>query len=562
MTTLYSWTTTNGDYLHSDVPPAQTDASVVELILNRSVRYMAQHTIRKHESIPEHEYIMTALPNNLQILRMDSCRIRTFPSLPLSIHELYASFNDFLSVPDLSIYPELIVLELNDGRLDRFETTLPPALARCNLNSNALININIPGEPPILLDVTAYNNPRVKVNASASGFVFVGHLMDITIRRAGVVLPRPIVNIAAQPQNVHDTGVQKSTHKNIDYIHKWGKQYPVLRNDKLITSMKAEFEKHSVSKRSVSWFSRIICSLNITSISSNVALIYQVRERLVSAYTMSGVSMASLIERLWCRIMHLPEELKASAIQRMKEEIKESTGMCSNGFMVRMANVLIGIDENVVLRLETNQIMGTRIPLTMKNMRKKGGWKEGEEPWEWSRDCFLETIKDLDDCDEKDYERRKPWLEPFFEGFAEELVKMEDGFPTINYKSPTDVDKFVDMFVIGRFKTFNIPMTEYWAVSQVKFELKTKLMKKYDSSEPSEKPNDAESSNESVNALEDTTIHTTPSNESVNALEDTNVRTEPPSYTEFIENVDLQGPMGKDVESYDATRFIYGIVRL
>ena len=144
-------------------------------------------------------------------------------------------------------------------------------------------------------------------------------------------------------------------------------------------------------------------------------------------------------------------EAQQTAIQRFEEEIADGKDHCTNGFMVRLCSVLLGLDENVQMQLNASQILQARIPQTMASKRKAGGWKEGQEPWEWSRNCFIETAKDLDECDVYTILERQKWLSPFLEGFEDELLK----------------DCRISEDVATRWETWKLP-DETWALAQCK----------------------------------------------------------------------------------------------
>ena len=174
-----------------------------------------------------------------------------------------------------------------------------------------------------------------------------------------------------------------------------------------------------------------------------------------------------LVHNLWYRILDFPLEIKKTALQRLYEEVVEARGMCTNGFMVRMVNVLQGLDDKIIMKLETRQIMQTRVPLTMKKMRKAGNWIEGEEPWEWYRDCYKETCKDLDDCDEHMESARMEWLSPFLEGLFEELKK---GYEPSQSDTETLLSIQKQEFIKRRFHELDLPK-EDWAIAAVVAEL-------------------------------------------------------------------------------------------
>lgn len=449
-TTVYAfkWTTFAGTTIESNECPAD-NGDIMELILTKS------KSVRACDSIPEHERIMSQLPPRLEVLRMDKCRIRTWPHLPLSIREVYAEGNDFFHVPsDLSIYTQLIVLELSNGRLEDLITRLPPNIARADVSLNALQTIRIEGNwPQTLTFLYAYNNPsRMKIES---------YVNNICITRANPFQGFRVINYAdpelpfqtrrtqlsqhnvyKNTQNVHDSGVQSATRKNLEYIASFSQK---RTRDQLLFSL-------SGTNTYLGFFGCIAKIFNKKETKKGVLQSNAVRElevRLSHPYSMHGHHINDIVDGLWAKICSMTGEAQQTAIQRFEEEIADGKNHCTNGFVVRLSNVLLGLDDNVQMQLNASQILQARIPQTMASKRKAGSWKEGEEPWEWSRDCFIETAKDLDECDVYTILERQKWLLPFLEGFEDELLK----------------DCHTREDVAARWKNWKLP-DEPWALAQ------------------------------------------------------------------------------------------------
>ncbi len=394
--------------------------------------------VRSCDSYAAHEAAMAALPPRLEVLRMDNCRIRTWPQLPLSIREVYAEGNDFFHIPsDMSQYIHLIVLELSNGRLEDFITVLPSSLARANVSSNALSLIRIDGEWPTTLNALyARANPsRMKREPTqyANRIDIAAHSMTIPRREptAPDLLPfvrlqrnlPPILNIIDLPrpptvyantQNVHDSGVQSATRKNLAYLagfsqgRTFEQMFSSVQSISMLTKITNMFKKHKITTEKISLRSNVLNEL---------------KQRMSHPYSMHGYHINVIIDGLWTRICAMKGEAQLTAIKRFEEEVLDGAEHCTNGFMVRLCNVLLGLDENIQMRLNPSEILQARVPQTMKTKREAGGWKEGEEPWQWSRDCFIETVKDLDECEVEAITTRQQWLTPFLEGFEEDLIK-------------------------------------------------------------------------------------------------------------------------------------------
>ena len=462
----FFWTATNGKEFKSDTPPAETDTSVIELIFNRNKTRLLREKKRPHESFDIHEKTVLKLPSNLRVLRMTGCRIRTVPILPKSLVEFYAQECDFFEFRgvNFSEYPNLIVLELRDGRLERWNTQMPPTLARMNVEGNALRELTMLAYPNTLGSVHAYQNPEgMTVRTDPPEFVNrVFANRAIRQQQLNFAAPLPARNIADDTQNVHDHGVQTSTAKNIRYLTDYCRTNRMTKAQ-LLDSMRKEFNAHKL-KPIVKGF--INNFLHFFTRGTN-SIVDEIADRMNAPYSMHGTTVDKLVHNLWYRILDFPLETKKTALQRLYEEVTEARGMCTNGFMVRMVNVLQGLDDKIVMKLETRQIMQTRVPLTMKKMRTKGNWKEGEEPWQWHVECFKETCKDLDDCEEGSISGRREWLELFLDGFMDELLK--------GYQPPTDgheVHSYRHAFIHQRFEELGLPQEE-WAKAEAVAALET-----------------------------------------------------------------------------------------
>jgi hypothetical protein len=209
-------------------------------------------------------------------------------------------------------------------------------------------------------------------------------------------IPRP-PTVYASTQNVHDSGVQSATRKNLAYLTRF--------------SQGRTFEQMFLPKTPTE------------KITLRSDVLNEVKQRMSHPYSMHGYHINVIIDGLWVRICAMNGEAQLTAVKRFEEEVLDGAKHCTNGFMVRMCNVLLGLDENIQMRLNPSEILQARVPQTMKAKREAGRWKEGEEPWQWSRDCFIETVKDLDECEVYVITTRQQWLTPFLDGFEEEVLR-------------------------------------------------------------------------------------------------------------------------------------------
>lgn len=469
VTHYFSWRSATGPLQHADHLPDPIEP-VIELIFKRCPDRLKHDRVRPHEGHPVHEAAMRAeLPASLQILRVDGCRLRTWPQrLPRNLLEFYARGCDFFSVPDLSAWPHLIVLEMPDNRAETLTQPLPPTLARLSLESNALTAVGT--VPPATLEsVSFHNNPGLsaiierdrlaykrRCDAALDAAVELararGQVLDLrtftnypprppsslpawvlysimtvfqyetlmrpryfnpgTNRPAGTVSP---ANPYTNNQNVHDSGIQDSTRHNLHYFATYRPDVP--HNPEILDAIATLLRKNnSLIENLTRRFSQLFTTGRLED-----PVIAVLRAQTDTPYSMHGYTIRDIVDRLWLRITDFPEPARREVIQRFTEEVLEARGFCANGFMVRMANVLIGFDENCVMRLRPAQILQARIPATMKRLRS-ADMLEGSEPWTFWRDCVVQTWTDMEDVD-MPQDERDAWLTPLISPMLDELCR-------------------------------------------------------------------------------------------------------------------------------------------
>jgi hypothetical protein len=181
-------------------------------------------------------------------------------------------------------------------------------------------------------------------------------------------------------------------------------------------------------------------------LSSNAA--NELKLRLSQPYSMHGFHLTTVVDGLIHRIEAMTDSTaRATAVQRLQEEILDGQAHCTNGFVVRMCNVLVGLDEQIVVQLKPSEILQARISKLMEVKRKLGNWTAGHEPVEWSRGCFIDAAKELDECEVYAETERKVWLDPFLYGFMDDIVE--------GCTSEKDVEQ--------RWAEWNLP-NERWAL--------------------------------------------------------------------------------------------------
>ena len=68
-----------------------------------------------------------------------------------------------------------------------------------------------------------------------------------------------------------------------------------------------------------------------------------------------------LLEGLWALIDRQPQDVKAELIHRLWQEMVESVGMCSEGHIARLVNVMVGFDDNFKPPVSLGEVLQTKI---------------------------------------------------------------------------------------------------------------------------------------------------------------------------------------------------------
>ena len=68
-----------------------------------------------------------------------------------------------------------------------------------------------------------------------------------------------------------------------------------------------------------------------------------------------------LLEGLWALIDSQPREVKSELITRLWEEMSESVGLCTEGHISRLVNVMVGFDDNFKPPVSLGEVLQTKI---------------------------------------------------------------------------------------------------------------------------------------------------------------------------------------------------------
>jgi hypothetical protein len=68
-----------------------------------------------------------------------------------------------------------------------------------------------------------------------------------------------------------------------------------------------------------------------------------------------------LLEGLWALIDRQPQDVKPELIHRLWQEMVESVGMCSEGHIARLVNVMVGFDDNFKPPVSLGEVLQTKM---------------------------------------------------------------------------------------------------------------------------------------------------------------------------------------------------------
>lgn len=420
---LFSWTYRDGSHGAGDELPDEEEvaADITELVFQKNEFRWNAEGIRRNMSHPKHEIVIQGgLPQNLTVLRANNCRLRNFPVLPKTIVEIYMTGNNLLGIPDLSMFKNLIVLELEDNCIAAVTNPLPPTLARLNLSINAirrfdreLLEAFVEHRPDIVTDSNPYN-PYPSAGQAVARLRFgplpVGEFLQAGLGpHAEMKTPKTVYE---STQSVHASGVQSSVYNNIQWLASYRPDVPVDAE----RAYREIDDAYSSASKKISWFKRIFKSVITTTTPGSV-----LRRYCGNPYVMHGVTLEKLVDRLWLRIKDVGDaERRAELQRRLFEEVEDGNGRCTNGMMSRLSNVFVGFDDNCQIRLNANEILGARVPASMKRVRDEMKLKEGQETAAFFVAVYKETVKDLTELGVS-AENWRAWLESFSEPVLDDL---------------------------------------------------------------------------------------------------------------------------------------------
>lgn len=510
---FFQWTTRDGQVTESHHPPTRNLTvnfeEINELCLLRPDAYfsaekerlktakgtigLGEFAVFKNQPVPIHKEFTAngELPPNLTIFRANGCKLWNWPQFPATIIEIEMMNCCLLTIPDLSFLGACTILMLNDGIIADCIGPLPPrlevlGLATCAINKwtvgtvipDSLGQIFMEGNPSAALRAIPdeirmrFNfrerrwRPRPQVqfqdgrrfieNANGGGDGRIGAVNGGGDGRIAAV------NIAANSQNVHESGFQESTRKNIELLIKYRLQR-LRPMSKETHSGKVRRERIGILGTLVSiftngdgtWEKYLAWLTDVTKQHDGTTAISQLgvakyfeehstaeevflflkdsyvggilQSYMSTPYSVFGTNFIEIAIRTCEKILDMSSdgeegEKRKELLKRLQEEVIDGNGKCTNGMIVRLTNVFIGFDDAFIMNAAPSTVLGGRIPLLLEKLRKEGGWAEGEEPSDYWRKVIEQILTDME---EMNLEQTKwnNWISDFIESYKESLEK-------------------------------------------------------------------------------------------------------------------------------------------
>ena len=180
----------------------------------------------------------------------------------------------------------------------------------------------------------AYDEHRIAGNAFNALHRLVGRWLRVELQMnfAAIVNPGPprtLAQIATNKQSVHTAAVSEQTNRAMEVL--LAQTVPVT----LIVPSHLEFEEKAVEADVGKWYAMKTCrELN--------DCLYQ-----------------KALDGLWVLIQAHKE--KDELVKRLLEEMKESVGMCCEGHISRLCNVLVGFDDRFSPPVPVGELLQQRI---------------------------------------------------------------------------------------------------------------------------------------------------------------------------------------------------------
>ncbi len=264
--------------------------------------------------------VFTADMPNMILLDCWGNSIKYIPSYP-KLKSLHCMENQLETI---SYYPEIQFLECGDNQIKEIPNLTK--IIRLNCRNNLLTTL-----------------PNINTWRDLRYIYYDGNLIEylpLHIQRTINRLQNEDINMVYNdPQNIHDTNIQKSIQKSIDLIIR---DQPTIDLVKAISEVQAETGLSNEAKQII----KLSCSE---------------ADKLV----VCDILYSELFVNIWSIIREHPE--RKGIIEVMNQEMMDSIGKCFVGRISRLVNCLNGFDPRVVIEIDIkDQIANILAAIQMK----------------------------------------------------------------------------------------------------------------------------------------------------------------------------------------------------
>lgn len=312
------------------------------------------------------------IPEHIEHISIIQCELNIFPELPINIKSITFTQTKLTNIPSLSKYTKLKYITLKDNYITTTNYDLPDSLITIDLSFNMLtdyysntptnltfldLSFNHLEKPPTLINkqfviielnhafnstkcdhLNIYNNhgfQRFICNINNTTNTNTNNNNNNNTNTNNINNTNSLYN---NNQNVHDTTIQKDVLKSIEYIMNYKNYIPY--NTNYYEELSKIFKKK--------WYKRLF-SRKYESIKYNL-------DEFISkhnTHSVLNVSYNEVLERVWLFIQN--SEHKKELIKILKEQIKESIGLCFTGKISRLISVLDGYCDEIHIGISVNE---------------------------------------------------------------------------------------------------------------------------------------------------------------------------------------------------------------
>lgn len=355
---------------------------------------------------------MPELPPNLQILKFNNNKIFKLPRLPDTLHSLMGENNRISEFPDISHCFLLEDIDLSGNDIVELNTAIPYNVRTINIDFNRLRLINYELISPEIKISAAYNFMKqippqshianVKFDHNdiddkqyrlAVGDFEVLNRPEIPVRPVeeinwGIVhfnrennyapirytpIPKTDRIVGTDSQSVHQTSVQKSANKSLQYVLAYKPKTPIPTNfvDYVEDAYYNNKIKKSVVRRGIRCLSK--------SLAKRAIFTPPIRKwcEANDVHSQFGVTYKSLLKQVWAIIQE--HEHRIAMEEVLFQEMDDSKYVCFTGRFTRTLNALTGFIEQVQIGIDSKEQMGNQIAMAVKRARDKFGSEFVEE---------------------------------------------------------------------------------------------------------------------------------------------------------------------------------------